>query len=113
MSQPPAPDLKELMRMAQQMQDSMKKAQQDLSSQRFTGRAGGDVIEVIIDGEHWVKSVKILDPKIVENITVLCDLFVAAHNAALREALKTSEKTIMDLTKKLGLPGAPEGEDER
>lgn len=97
------PDLKELMRMAQEMQKSMKEAHDDLSRQEYIGKAGG--VEVIMNGRHDTKRV-IIDPKLKnEELTLLADLIAAANNAATREIEKASENKMRDLTKKLGIPG--------
>jgi DNA-binding YbaB/EbfC family protein len=111
------PDLKELMRMAQEMQKSMKEAHDDLSRQEYVGEAGGGLVKVIMNGRHDTKRV-IFDPKIKDeiedssNLEFLADLIAAANNAATREIEKASEKKMLNLTKKLGLPGAQEKEEE-
>lgn len=104
------PDLKELMRMAQDMQKSMKEAHDDLSKQEYVGEAVGGLVKVVMNGRHDTKRV-IIDPKMKnEELNVLADLIVAANNAATRAIEKASEKKMLDLTKKLGIPGK---EDEQ
>lgn len=100
------PDLKDLMRMAQDMQKSMKEAHDDLSRQEYVGEAGGGLVKVVMNGRHDTKRV-IFDPKVgSESLDFLADLVAAANNAANREIEKASERKMMDLTKKLGIPGA-------
>lgn len=104
------PDIKELMRMAQDMQKSMKEAHDDLSRQEYVGEAGG-LVKVVMNGRHDTKRV-VFDPRAkMETLEVLADLVAAANNAATRAIEKASEKKMMDLTKKLGIPGR-EGESE-
>jgi DNA-binding YbaB/EbfC family protein len=99
------PDLKELMRMAQEMQKSMKEAHDDLSRQEYVGEAGGGLVKVVMDGRHDTKRV-LIDPKVKnEELDFLADLIAAANNAANREIEKASEQKMLDLTKKLGIPG--------
>jgi nucleoid-associated protein EbfC len=99
------PDLKELMRMAQEMQKSMKEAHDDLSRQEYVGEAGGGLVKVIMNGRHDTTKV-IIDPKVRnEALEFIADLVAAANNAATREIEKASEKKMFDLTKKLGIPG--------
>ncbi|MBA2655039.1 MAG: YbaB/EbfC family nucleoid-associated protein [Gammaproteobacteria bacterium] len=106
------PDLKELMRMAQEMQQSMKEAHDDLSRQEYKGEAGGGLVTVYMNGRHDTKRV-IFDPKVKsEDLEFLADLVAAANNAATREIEKASEKKMFDLTKKLGIPGAQDKEEE-
>jgi len=105
------PDLKELMRMAQEMQKSMKEAHDDLSRQEYIGEAGGGLVKVVMNGRHDTKRV-IIDPKVKnEDIDFLADLIAAANNAATREIEKASEKKMLDLTQKLGIPGAKENKE--
>lgn len=102
------PDLKELMRMAQDMQKSMKEAHDDLSRQEYVGEAGGGLVKVIMNGRHDTKKV-VIDPKMKdEPLDFLADLVAAANNAATREIERASEKKMLDLTKKLGIPGSQE-----
>jgi nucleoid-associated protein EbfC len=102
------PDLKELMRMAQDMQKSMKEAHDDLSRQEYVGEAGGGLVKVIMNGRHDTKKV-VIDPKLKnEDIEFLADLITAANNAATREIEKASEKKMLDLTQRLGIPGVNE-----
>lgn len=106
------PDLKELMRMAQDMQRNMKEAHDDLSRQEYVGEAGGGLVKVIMNGRHDTKKV-IIDPKVkTEEIDFLADLIAAANNAATREIERASEKKMLDLTKKLGIPGGRQEEDK-
>lgn len=103
------PDLKELMRMAQEMQKSMKEAHDDLSREEYIGEAGG--VEVIMNGRHDTKKV-IIDPKLRdEDLNVLADLIAAANNAATLKIEKASERKMFDLTKKLGLPEGNGGKE--
>jgi nucleoid-associated protein EbfC len=106
------PDIKELMRMAQEMQKSMKEVHDELSSQEFVGKSGSGLVTLVMTGEHRMKKL-ILDPKVgKEDLEVIADLVVAAHNAVIREIDKASEKRMLDLTKKLGIPGI-EGRERR
>ncbi len=61
-----------------------------------------------MNGRHDTKKV-ILDPKVsTHDLEFLADLIAAANNAANREIEKASERKMMDLTKKLGIPGKEE-----
>ncbi len=106
------PDLKELMRMAQDMQKSMKEAHDDLSKQEYVGEAGGGLVKVVMNGRHDTKKVYI-DHKVKdETLEFLADLVAAANNAATREIERASERKMLDLTKKLGIPGSQDEQDK-
>jgi DNA-binding YbaB/EbfC family protein len=105
------PDLKELMRMAQEMQQNMKEAHEDLSRQEFVGEAGNGLVKVVMNGRHDTKRV-VIDPKALEEgLEYLADLLMAANNAAIRSIEKASEAKMMLLSKKLGIPGSAEGSE--
>ena len=54
-----------LMKQAQQMQEKMAKMQEELANAEVTGKAGGDMVTVVMTGRHDVKSVSI-DPSLVK-----------------------------------------------
>jgi nucleoid-associated protein EbfC len=110
---PESPDLKELMRMAQEMQKSMKEAHDDLSRREYVGEAAGGLVKVVMNGNHDTKRV-IIDPKVKNelcsgstDLEFLGDLIAAANNATTREIEKASERKMLDLSKQLGLPPGP------
>jgi DNA-binding YbaB/EbfC family protein len=111
------PDLKELMRIAEEMQKSMKEAHDDLSKQEYVGEAGvGKKVTFIINGRHETKKV-IIDPQLApelkqESLELIAALVAAASNAANRTLEKDSEKRIMALTKKFGMPGLERKKEE-
>jgi DNA-binding YbaB/EbfC family protein len=82
-----------LMRQAQQMQESMKKAQAELANLEVAGEAGAGMVRVVLNGHHEAVKVTI-EPKLLsEDKDMLEDLIVAAINDAVRKiASRTSEK---------------------
>jgi len=79
-----------LMKQAQQMQEQLKKAQDELKESEFIGSAGGGMVNVTVSGAKEVLAVSIkpeaVDP---DDIEMLEDLITAAVNDALN---KVSEK---------------------
>ena len=113
------PDLKELLKMAQEMQQSMKEAHEDLSRQAYRGKDGEDYLEIDMNGKHDTLKAKFnrkilnefkIPPEMTKTVDDLLSfiegLIPAANNAANRAIEKASEQKMMQLTKKLGLPGA-------
>jgi nucleoid-associated protein EbfC len=98
------PDLNELMKIAQEMQKSMKEAHEDLSRQEYIGEAGGGLVTVVMNGRHDTKRVTIAPQALQEDKAILEDLIAAANNAAVLKIEQASEQKMMQLTKKLGLP---------
>src|SRR5580700_3708765 len=74
-----------LMRQAQQMQETMKKAQAELAALEITGESGAGMVKVTLNGHHEAKKV-FIEPKLLgEDKDMLEDLLVAAINDAVRK----------------------------
>ena len=76
-------DLKKLMQQAQDMQNKMLNAQNELASKEFEGKSGGNMVVVKMNGKGEALSIKI-DPSILNpnDQEMLEDLLVAALNDA-------------------------------
>ena len=74
-------DMNALMQQAQQMQEQMPKAQEELAARSFEGTAGGDLVSLTLTGQGQVENVTI-KPEAVEDIETLQDLIVAAFRSA-------------------------------
>ena len=48
-----------MMQQVQKMQEEMQKAQQELANKEVTGSAGGDIVSVVMNGQHQVKKINI------------------------------------------------------
>lgn len=87
------PDLQAALAQAQQMQQQLLEAQKRIAETEVQGQAGGGLVEVTLDGNGRVKSVRI-DPKVVDpsDVETLQDLIVGALTDAgenMRETVKT------------------------
>ena len=88
------PNLQQLMKQAQKMQQQMADAQAELAGTELTGTAGGGLVTVTATGTGEVTGIKI-DPKAVDpdDVETLEDLVLAAlHNAAEAARTLTEEK---------------------
>ncbi len=93
-----------LMRQAQQMQENMKKAQEELANVEVEGAAGGGLVKITMTCRNDVRRVTI-DPSLLEDDKeMLEDLVAAAFNDALRKAESTSQEKMSGLTAGLPLP---------
>ncbi|OGT07674.1 MAG: nucleoid-associated protein, YbaB/EbfC family [Gammaproteobacteria bacterium GWE2_37_16] len=101
---PNQPDLNELMKKAQEIQQKMKWAQTELASIHVTGSAGGDAIQITLNGHRKVLSVKIDDATLKESKEVMQDLITAAFNDAMDKIEKVAQEKMMKLAKDFGLP---------
>jgi DNA-binding YbaB/EbfC family protein len=93
-----------LMRQAQQMQETMKKAQAELATLQVTGEAGGGMVKVVLNGQHEAQRVTI-DPRLMTgDKDMLEDLLVAACNDAVRKLAATTKEKYSGLMSGLDLP---------
>jgi DNA-binding YbaB/EbfC family protein len=96
--------LEGLMKQAQQMQENMKKAQEDLASTEVEGQAGAGLVKVLMTCRHDVRRVTI-DPSLLgEDRDMLEDLVAAAFNDAVRRVEVTTQDRMADLTKGMPIP---------
>jgi nucleoid-associated protein EbfC len=103
------PNLQQMMKQAQKMQQQMAVAQAELAEAEVSGTAGGGLVTVTVSGAGEIKSVKI-DPKVVDpdDVETLEDLvFAAVHNANEAARALTEEKMgpVTGGMGGLGLPG--------
>lgn len=93
-----------LMKQAQQMQENLKKAQEELAQQEVEGQAGAGLVKVTMTCRHDVRRVQI-DPSLVgEDRDMLEDLVAAAFNDAVRRAEATTQERMAGLTMGMPLP---------
>jgi hypothetical protein len=93
-----------LMKQAQQMQDNMKRAQDELALLEVEGQAGAGLVKVLMTCRHDVKRVTI-DPKLLtEDRDMLEDLVAAAMNDAVRRVESTTQEKMSGLTSGMPLP---------
>jgi DNA-binding YbaB/EbfC family protein len=104
-----AMDFEKLMQQAQQMQQEMSKAQDELANETVEASAGGGMVKVKANGALEILEIKIspeaIDPSDPE---LLADMVLAAVNEALRSAQKLVETKLggaMGGLEGLGLPG--------
>ena len=93
-----------LMRQAQQMQETMKKAQAELAELEVTGESGAGMVKVTLNGHHEAKKVTIEPKLFAEDKDMLEDLLVAAVNDAVRKIAARSQEKYSGLMSGLNLP---------
>lgn len=93
-----------LMKQAQQMQESMKKAQDELAKVEVTGESGAGMVKATVTCRNDVKKIEIDDTLLGDDKEMLEDLIVAALNDALRKAEEKSQDAMGGLTAGMNLP---------
>jgi len=93
-----------LMKQAQQMQENMKQAQEELARIEVEGQSGAGMVKVVMTCRHDVKRVT-LDPSLLtEDKDMLEDLLAAAINDAVRRVEATTQEKMSGLAGGLPLP---------
>ena len=93
-----------LMRQAQQMQESMRKLQEELAQAEVEGQSGAGMVKVTMTCKHDVKRVSI-DPSLLgDDREMLEDLVAAAVNDAARKVEAAVQEKMGSVTGGLGLP---------
>jgi nucleoid-associated protein EbfC len=106
------PDLAQLMQQAQQMQQQLVAAQEELARTEVTGTAGGGLVSATMTGSGELTALTI-DPSAVDpdDVETLQDLVVAAVRDARRAADELTASRMGPLAGGLGgglgLPGLP------
>lgn len=93
-----------LMKQAQQMQENMKKMQEQLASVEVEGQSGAGMVKVVMTCRYDVKRVAIDDSLLQDDKDMLEDLIAAAVNDAVRRVEATTQEKMAGMTAGLPLP---------
>jgi DNA-binding YbaB/EbfC family protein len=96
-------NLGNLMKQAQQMQENMKKAQEQLAQVEVEGQSGAGMVKVVMTCAHDVRRVAI-DASVMDDKEMLEDLLAAAVNDAVRRVETTTQEKMSGFTAGLNLP---------
>ena len=92
-----------LMKQAQQMQENMQKAQDELAALEVEGQAGAGAVKITMTCKHDVKRVNI-DASVMDDKDMLEDLVAAALNDATRRVEALTQEKMGGLAGGMGLP---------
>lgn len=98
----------DIMKQAMQMQEQLKKIQEEAAKKTVEASSGGGVVTVVANGRQEVVSIKI-DPSVANanDIDMLQDLILAAVNEALRKTKEMMTEEMKGLTMGMNIPGLP------
>ena len=105
-------DLQQLLAAAQQMQDHLMSAQQELADAEVEGTSGGGLVTARVNGQGELMDLTIspaaIDPADpVETAQTVADLVLAAVNNAYRAAGELQQEKMGPLAAGLGQPAKP------
>ena len=98
------PDMSALLAQAQQMQQQLMQAQEQLAATDVHGQAGGGLVQVTMKGSGEVVAVSI-DPKVVDpdDVETLQDLIVGALADASEQVAELAQSRLGPLAGGLGI----------
>jgi DNA-binding YbaB/EbfC family protein len=105
---PQPPNMQQLLKQAQKMQEDMLAAQESLKDETVEASAGGGMVKVTVTGDLVVKSITV-DPEAVdpEDVELLQDMVLAAVNEGLRSAQELAASRMGGIAGGLGGLGLP------
>ena len=105
---PQQPNMQQLLKQAQKMQQEMLAAQEALKEEVVEASAGGGMVTVKVAGDLSVKSI-VIDPQAVDpdDVELLQDMVLAAVNEALRSAQELASARLGGIAGGLGSLGLP------
>jgi DNA-binding YbaB/EbfC family protein len=94
-----------MMKKAEELQKTMQTMQEQLGQATVDGSSGGGLVTVTLTGKGEMKGLKI-DPSLFkeDDVEVLEDLIVTAHNEAKARAEQMMQKKMAEATAGLPLP---------
>jgi DNA-binding YbaB/EbfC family protein len=93
-----------LMKQAQEMQENMKRMQEQLATIEVEGQSGAGMVKVVMTCRHDVKRVTLDDSLLRDDKDMLEDLIAAAFNDAVRRVEAMVQEKMGGMTAGLNLP---------
>src|SRR6201995_10942 len=102
----PQPNMQQLLKQAQKMQEDMLAAQESLKDEVVDASAGGGMVKVQVTGDLVIKSITI-DPQAVDpdDVELLQDMVLGAINEGTPAAEEVAADRMGNIAGGLGVPG--------
>jgi nucleoid-associated protein EbfC len=97
-------DIMGMMKAAQEMQGRMQDMQGQIAQLEVEGRAGAGMVVVTLSGKGEMRGLKIDKSLVSDDISVVEDLIIAAHNDAKGKLEYETNAKMQELTAGLPLP---------
>jgi DNA-binding YbaB/EbfC family protein len=96
--------LASLMQQAQQMQENIKKAQEEVAAVEVHGESGAGLVRIVMNGKREALKVSIDDSLLQDDRDMLEDLVAAAINDAVHKIAKIKQEKMAGLASGMELP---------
>lgn len=93
-----------IMRQAQQMQENMKRAQEEIARAEVTGESGAGMVKVTLSGKYQARKVEISADALKEDKEFVEDLIAAAINDATQKVEDLTKSKMGSVTAGMQLP---------
>lgn len=97
-------DIMGMMKAAQEMQGRMQEFQNQLGDMMVEGNSGAGMVTVTLSGKGEMRGLKIDASLVKDDVSVLEDLIIAAHNDAKGKVEYQTNAKMQELTAGLPLP---------
>ena len=97
-------DIMGMMKAAQEMQGRMQDMQSQIAQMTIEGRSGAGMVVVTLSGKGEMRGLKIDKSLVSDDISVVEDLIIAAHNDAKGKLEYETNAKMQELTAGLPLP---------
>jgi DNA-binding YbaB/EbfC family protein len=97
-------DLMNMMKAAQEMKGRMEEFQSKVADMTAEGRSGGGLVTVTLNGKGEMKGLKIDKSLVSDDVSVLEDLVIAAHNDAKGKVEYEMNAKMQEMTAGLPIP---------
>ena len=93
-----------MMKQAQQMQEKMQKAQEEVANLEVEGQSGGGLVKVLMTGRHELRRVDIDESLMTDDKAMLEDLVASAVNDASQKLESKTKEVMAGATSGMQLP---------
>ena len=97
-------DFSDMLSKAKKVQDKMKEVQENLKKIEAEGVSGGNLVKVVLSGDHEMKSISISPDARNEKEEILSDLIKAAHSDCREKLKKKTSEELLKATGGISLP---------
>tara|TARA_Y100000816_G_C26034644_1_gene541735 strand:+ start:168 stop:488 length:321 start_codon:yes stop_codon:yes gene_type:complete len=94
----------DMLHKAKEMQQKMKKVQDEIKNIEVEGVSGGNLVKVILSGDYELKLIIVSEEAKKENQEIINDLIIAAYNNAKENLKKKSSEQLSKIASGINLP---------
>ena len=98
-------DFSKILDKAKEIESKMKDSQEKIKNINVTGAAGGNSVELTLNGDGEIVKLNISEEILKENKAIIEDLIKAAHNNAKSHLKAKTSEEISKATGGFGIPG--------